>query len=171
VRELVTRGKEGMMRRIILLFMVMAMTLVVASGVAWAVTKIGTDGPDTLRGTKGSDQLLGRSGTDWIEGRAGNDVISGGPGNDDPLASRALGMLDGGPGADVISGGPGIDMLWDGPWPGDSAVDILEGGDGNDYLGVANRPAARDVVSCGAGRDIADIDRKDIVSDDCERTW
>ena len=150
----------------------MALTLLVASGVALAVTKIGTNGPDTLIGTKGSDELFGRGGTDWIEGRGGNDVISGGPGNDDPLSSRAIGILDGGPGADVISGGPGVDYLFDGPWPGDSAVDILTGGDGNDFLTTANRTAARDIVSCGAGRhDIADVDRKDIVGDDCERTW
>ena len=39
------------MRRTVLLLATMALTLVVASGVALAVTKIGTDGPDTLRGT------------------------------------------------------------------------------------------------------------------------
>jgi Ca2+-binding RTX toxin-like protein len=97
------------------------------------------------------------------------DVISGGPGNDDPGFS-GTGILDGGRGADVISGGPGIDMLSDGPWPGDSAVDILAGGKGNDSFLTYNRPAARDIVSCGDGsRDHADVDRKDIVGDDCER--
>ena len=35
------------MRRTILLLATMSLTLLVASGVAWAVTKIGTDGPDT----------------------------------------------------------------------------------------------------------------------------
>src|SRR5688572_11496253 len=39
------------MRRAMLLLAVMAATLVVASGMALAVTKIGTDGPDTLKGT------------------------------------------------------------------------------------------------------------------------
>ena len=79
--------------------------------------------------------------------------------------------MDGGRGADVISGGPGQDDLWDGPWPGDSAVDILEGGHGRDSIESGNFPASRDIVSCGAGRDRADADRKDIVSDDCERIW
>ena len=46
------------MRRVILLLAAMATTLVVASGLALAVTKIGTNGPDTLRGTNGSDNLL-----------------------------------------------------------------------------------------------------------------
>ena len=44
------------MRRVVLLLTVMAATLVVASGVALAVTKIGTDGPNTLRGTNGDRQ-------------------------------------------------------------------------------------------------------------------
>lgn len=155
------------MRRVILLLTAIALSLLVASGVALAVTKIGTDGPDTLMGTKGSDELLGKGSSDWIEGRAGRDVILGGPGNDDPL-SPAIGDLDGGPGADIISGGPGDDSLYDG---GDSAVDILRGGDGNDFVMSFsfNRPAARDVVGCGAGRDFAAVDRKDIVRDDCER--
>ena len=86
------------------------------------------------------------------------------------MTSRAIGILDGGSGADIISGGPGRDDLYDGPWPGDSAVDILKGGAGNDYLDAENRPAARDIVSCGAGRDGAWVDRKDIVSADCEKT-
>ena len=61
-------------------------------------------------------------------------------------------------------------MLIDGPWPGDSAVDTLAGGKGNDRFLTENRPAARDIVSCGAGnRDSAEVDRKDIVGDDCER--
>jgi len=158
------------MRRTVVLLAATILTLLLASGVALAVAKIGTDRPDFLMGTKGSDVLSGRGCTDWIEGRAGNDVIRGGPGNDhDLFFSQAIGMLDGGSGADVISGGRGRDLLFDGPWPGDSAVDILEGGDGNDFLSAENRPAARDMVSCGGGRDRAWVDRKDIVSDDCER--
>jgi Ca2+-binding RTX toxin-like protein len=129
------------MRRTILLMVTMALTLLVASGVALAVTRIGTDGPDTLRGTRGSDQLLGMGGSDRINGR---------------------------PGKDVISGGPGGDTLIDGPIR-EGAVDTLAGGAGNDELVTWNRPVARDVVSCGTGRDFAFVDRKDIVSDDCER--
>ena len=50
------------MRRIILLLMAMAMTLVVANRVALAVNKIGTEGPDRLVGTNGADNLLGMGG-------------------------------------------------------------------------------------------------------------
>ena len=42
------------MRRTMLLFATMALTLLVASGVALAVTKIGTDGPDHLERNKRS---------------------------------------------------------------------------------------------------------------------
>ena len=51
------------MRRIMLLAAATALTMLVASGVALAVTRIGTDGPDTLRGTKGDDNLLARVAT------------------------------------------------------------------------------------------------------------
>ena len=155
------------MRRTIVLLATMALTLLVASGVAWAVIKVGGPGPDTLMGTKGPDTLAGRGSSDWIDGRAGKDVIHGGPGDDDPL-SPAIGNLDGGSGADLISGGPGGDLMYDG---GDSAVDILYGGGGNDFIISAsyNRPAARDIVSCGAGRNFASVDPKDIVRNDCER--
>jgi drug/metabolite transporter (DMT)-like permease len=47
------------MRRTILLMATVALTLLVASGVALAVTKIGTNGPDTLLGTNKADNLVG----------------------------------------------------------------------------------------------------------------
>ena len=57
--------KAGLlMRRTIVLLASMALTLLVASGVALAVTRIGTDGPDTLRGTNGDDNLIGKGGND-----------------------------------------------------------------------------------------------------------
>ena len=51
------------MRRAILLVATMALTLLVASGVALAVTKIGTNGPDTLKGTKGTTTSWARVAT------------------------------------------------------------------------------------------------------------
>ena len=50
------------MQRILMLLTVIAVTLILTSGVAMAVTKIGTKGPDTLRGTNKSDNLLGKGG-------------------------------------------------------------------------------------------------------------
>ena len=56
------------MKRILLVLAAMALALLLASGVAWAVTKIGTDGPDTLRGTNGDDNLIGKGGNDRLSG-------------------------------------------------------------------------------------------------------
>src|SRR5919112_1225242 len=72
-----------MMRRTILLMATMALTLLVASGVALAVTRIGTDGPDTLRGTKGNDDVIGS-----INKPADVDVIVCGSGFDRVLVDR-----------------------------------------------------------------------------------
>jgi Ca2+-binding RTX toxin-like protein len=71
------------MRRVILLLTMMAATLVVASGVALAVNKIGTNGPDTLKGTNGADNLLGKGGNDTLFALAGNDNLLGGAGKDE----------------------------------------------------------------------------------------
>ncbi|HET6662467.1 MAG TPA: hypothetical protein VFH16_21365 [Rubrobacter sp.] len=42
------------MRRIMVLVAATALTVLVTSGAALAVTRIGTDGPDTLRGPTGT---------------------------------------------------------------------------------------------------------------------
>jgi len=60
----------------------MTATLVVASGVALAVTKIGTEGLDTLRGTNEADNLLGKGGSDTLFGLSGTDNLLGGTGKD-----------------------------------------------------------------------------------------
>jgi hypothetical protein len=70
------------MRRVILLLTVMAATLVLASGVALAVTKIGGPGPNTLRGTNGADHLLGNGGNDVLFALGGTDNLLGGEGKD-----------------------------------------------------------------------------------------
>ena len=59
--------KEGglLMRRTIPLLTTMALTLLVASGVALALTKIGTDGPDYFRGTNGTTSSSARAVTTY----------------------------------------------------------------------------------------------------------
>jgi Ca2+-binding RTX toxin-like protein len=57
-----------MTRRTILLLFAMIATLLLASGVALAVNKVGTNGPDTLRGTNRDDNLLGKGGQDDLFG-------------------------------------------------------------------------------------------------------
>ena len=70
------------MRRVVLILLVMAAALVLASGVALAVTKIGSNGPDTLRGTNGDDDLLGRGGQDNMFSLDGTDNLIGEAGRD-----------------------------------------------------------------------------------------
>jgi hypothetical protein len=172
------------MRRVALVLAAMALALLLASGVAWAVTKIGTDGPDTLTGTNNADNLIGKGGNDILFSLNGRDNLLGGPGKDIVLgenerfnASRGDKNLKGGPGNDIDVGGRGSDnvlgdagndFLVDGPTR-EFSLDILSGGDGNDVFLVENAPAAKDIVVCGGGFDRVLADTKDVVAPDCER--
>jgi Ca2+-binding RTX toxin-like protein len=170
------------MRRTIVLLATMALTVLVASGVALAVNKVGTDGPDTLRGTNGDDNLIGKGGNDDLYALNGRDTLLGGPGKDvvvDKPRGWAGGdkILLGGPGNDIVVGGRGSDKVVgeegndfqiDGP-VSDVALDVVSGGDGNDVLLVDNAPAAKDIATCGGGFDRVLADSKDLVASDCER--
>jgi Ca2+-binding RTX toxin-like protein len=170
------------MRRTILLLTTMALTLLVASGVALAVTKIGTDGPDTLRGTNGADNLLGKGANDVLYALGGMDNLLGGPGKDVVLGGdkhRPFGgdkHLVGGPGNDWVLGGKGSDIIVSNagndfvanPGGPSRSTDKFSAGDGNDVIVVDNDPAARDLVSCGDGIDWVPADKKDAVAADCE---
>jgi Ca2+-binding RTX toxin-like protein len=166
----------------------MSLTLLVASGVALAVTKIGTNGPDTLRGTNKADNLLGRGGNDKIFGEGGKDDLLGGSGKDfiltgdRSLAGRGDTNLVGGPGNDAVVGGfgsdnvvgnEGNDFLIGGPGlsPREAPNDKLLGGDGNDVIDVLNKPAGKDIVVCGAGIDRVLADKEDVIAPDCEKVF
>jgi RTX calcium-binding nonapeptide repeat (4 copies) len=171
------------MRRTIVLLATMALTLLVASGVGWAINKIGTDGPDTLMGTNRADNLLGRAGNDDIFGLKGRDNLLGGEGNDWLIAGspqdRSMAgdkNLAGGSGNDGVFagqgsdnalGGGGNDLLVDGDLL-ESAHDNFYGGSGTDAIVVWHKPAFRDMVVCGDGFDYVLADPKDVVSSDCE---
>ncbi len=189
------------MRRIVLVMAAMALALLLASGVAWAVTKVGGPGPDVLRGTNNRDTLEGRGGTDVLTGLGardlmaggtGEDTLEGGRGNDSmlggpappcprcPLEQERPGAsdtvkggggdddVDGAAGADALYGGGGDDLVTDGE-NRRGAPDTLDGGPGNDLFGPRNEPGGSDVVFCGSGRDWVFADRRDVISEDCER--
>src|SRR5215212_5376815 len=173
------------MRRAILVVAVMALTLLVASGLALAVNKVGTDGRDFLKGTDKADNLLGNDANDLIFGLAGNDNLLGGSGKDIVFGGtfeRSLGgskNVAGGDGNDVVLGGKGSDnvigqegndLLADGNEP-NPVKDTLNGGDGNDVFFVWNDPAGKDVVACGDGLDRVSADRADALADDCEKVF
>ncbi len=152
-------GEDGMRRTTLLLTAVVLTSLLLASGVAIAVTREGTPRDDTIRGTNGADQIDGKAGDDYIDGRRGTDTLAGSAGDD---------IVLGGKGTDTLAGGAGDDFLSDGPFR-EFQRDVLDGGDGNDEVSAFNSPASRDIVGCGDGFDRAEVDRKDIVGDDCER--
>ena len=164
----------------------MALALLLTSGVAWAVNKVGTNGPDTLRGTDRADKLAGRGGNDIVLGLAGNDKLEGGRGKDivngGSLArpfggkkslegGRGNDAVQGGLGPDNLAGGRGNDYMLDGDFGRVQHEDKLSGGAGNDVILVVNRPAFEDLVSCGDGFDRVWADREDLVAPDCERVF
>jgi|SRR5215210_1041678 len=89
------------MRRIALLLIVMASTLLVASGVAWAVTKTcppapkkcnGTSGADVLKSTSSDNAMYGGGGNDtytnFVRGNSGSDLIVDSGGKDKLLLTN-----------------------------------------------------------------------------------
>jgi Ca2+-binding RTX toxin-like protein len=140
------------MRRLVLLLRAMTLALVLASGVAWAVTKIGTDGPDTLQGTNGADNLLGRGGNDVLYAWGGRDNLEGGAGKDWVLGGKQRRPsggdknLVGGAGNDGVVGGIGSDNLL-----GGSGNDFVLGDNGSDSAVVGE--AGKDLVVGGRGGD------------------
>jgi Ca2+-binding RTX toxin-like protein len=194
--RLMRRTVPLLLSRAATLAVLMAVTLVVAGGVALALNKVGTNGPDTLSGTNKSDFLSGRDGGDDIYGLGGTDNLQGGPGKDFLFGGRcadfrsdgscadfrissgnknlvggtANDYLNGGLGSDNIAGQEGDDLLWGGTYR-DTTIDVLSGGEGNDAFFVAREePAAKkDIVSCGDGRDQVLADRADVLRGKCER--
>ena len=81
------------MRRVVLVLAAMALALLLASGVALAVTKVGTPRDDTISGTNGPDQIDGRAGDDDIFSRGGRDTLYGGKGDDRLVGGPRIGIL------------------------------------------------------------------------------
>ena len=76
----------------------------------------------------------------------------GGPSNDGLRGGSGRDVVKGDTGNDTVTGGAGLDQLFGG---GDE--DKLLARDGN-----------KDRVNCGAGKDLAVVDKKDRVSRNCE---
>jgi len=164
-----------------MLLTTIALTLLVAGGVALAVNKIGTDGRDFLKGTDGADNLVGKGDSDRIFGLAGKDNTIGGPGKDmlvggsERRPSGGDKTLVGGSGNDVVLGGndpdnilgnEGNDYVATGP---NRSPDKLFAGEGNDVVGSFNDPASKDMVACGGDFDRVFADGEDMVAPDCEK--
>jgi Ca2+-binding RTX toxin-like protein len=152
------------MRRLVLMLAVMAAALVLASGMALALSKIGTNGPDTLRGTNANDDLLGMDGNDNLFALDGMDNLLGGAGRDNVWGGneRRPGggdkNLAGGSGNDAVLGGTGSDSILGGPGndyvDGSPNSDNVAGEEGNDVVFEGGlHEAYKDNLSGGPGND------------------
>ena len=117
------------MRRIVVLLGLMALIVVVAAGIAVAVTKQcgdnlpcrGTDNDDNLYERDGSkrDRIFGLGGDDVIDANTFNndrDVVEGGPQGDRLLTND-------GDGRDIARGGKGSDVCYVDPGDASSSCD------------------------------------------------
>lgn len=96
------------MKRMTMLVAVVALMMVLSAGVALAVTKIGTNGPDKLVGTAQSDTLRGLGGNDVLIGKGDRDRLFGGPGSDFINARDGeRDRVNCGSGRDVVRADPG----------------------------------------------------------------
>jgi hypothetical protein len=109
--------KEKQMRRTIILLTTMAMTILMATSVALAVT-VNCPSSGLCKGTNEADVLLGGSGDNSISGYDGDDYMTGGPA-----------IADNTTGADRMYGGNGKDQMW-----GGAGDDTMLGGDGDDDI-------------------------------------
>ena len=143
------------------------MRLALSSGIELMPTR-GTHGDESpmkrlfarVRGRKVRKDVV--NGGSFAEPFAGNKTLVGEEGND---------AVQGGLGSDNVLGGEGNDYMVDGEFEPPAVKDTLSGADGNDGLNVANKPAGKDVVSCGSGFDRVLADRADVLVPDCEKVF
>jgi serralysin len=136
----------------------MALTVLLASGVALAMNTIqcktkqgvrtfcyGTKERDRMLGTDGKNFMFGKGRGDILKGFDGNDILEGDQGNDELYGGLSQDELQGNLGDDTLNGFDGNDIL-----EGDGGNDGLYGGSGIDDLigGLGN-----DVLEAGPGDD------------------
>ena len=119
---------------------------------------LGTDGNDTLLGEGGNDTIDGGLGHDSIDGGTENDSIVGGggydtlvggAGNDTLVGGSEANDMFGGDGDDLIQGGDSSDRIQSG-----AGNDTMTGGDGFDsFYGNLIGDTGLDVIDGGAGND------------------
>jgi hypothetical protein len=59
----------------------------------------------------------------------------------------------------------------DGEFEPPAVKDTLFGGAGNEVIDVLNKPAGKDVLTCGGGFDRVLADSKDVIAPDCEKVF
>jgi Ca2+-binding RTX toxin-like protein len=182
------------MRRLILVVSTMALTLLVAGGVALAATIhcpnstglfcYGTSLADTMFGSELADYMYGKGGADTMHGYGSGDYLEGGKGSDHVYGDAGAdfnlwgGAYDEGTNTnndasdDYVHGGSGNDTVYGGMALG--GVDRVYGEGGNDLIYASQRrvsfsPVTKEIIDCGAGAsDEVYFDKnKDVISN-CE---
>jgi Ca2+-binding RTX toxin-like protein len=134
----------------------------VASGTTDVVTaRPATVAGDVLLGGPRNDTLAGGAGNDAVDGGGGKDVLAGDEGNDSVNGGPGDDRIAGGSGNDTINGGDGRDRI-----VGGTGRDTVSGNGGDDTIDT--RDDSADLVNCGAGRDVALVDDRDVVRPGCE---
>ena len=151
------------------------------SGGAGEDTLLGNEGNDTLLGGDNADSLDGGLGNDSLRGDLGDDTLIGGEGADTLSDSQGLNIAEGGAGNDqffvagdvdggadddtigyflnntltdvTILGGDGNDQIYLASSSGGSGnTRLIDGGEGNDTIGGANRAGNQTLIG-GEGDD------------------
>ena len=125
-----------MKKRIALLVGTVGLLVVLAAGVAFALTITGTNAPDNITGTSSADNIAASANDDVVSGLGGPDRIFGDGGDD---------TLNGDSGADHVESGDGDNVARGNEGAGDwvSVVDndtndFASGGDGIDDVCVVD---------------------------------
>jgi Ca2+-binding RTX toxin-like protein len=102
-------------------------------------------------GGRGADVLHGTSGADTLKGLGGRDRLIGGPGDDLLIGGKGADRLIGGSGQDSFNMRRGVEL----PAPGGDRI----------YA----RDKRKDQINCGAGVDVAIVDKVEDGVYDCEK--
>jgi Ca2+-binding RTX toxin-like protein len=129
-----------MVRRMTILLTIVAVAMVIGSGVALAKTIrcdggncFGTNRADSIFGTNRHDAIFAKRGADVVTGRERADNLNGQDGND---------RVFGGPGDDWVKGGGHDDTV-----KGDLGNDTITGGPGHNVIRAGD--GMRDLIICG----------------------
>jgi len=187
-----------MKRTILMMAAIMALTVLLIGGVAYAASVTCDGAGDTdidfgeCRGTIEADSITGTSRGGFIDALAGNDTVDARAGNDQVYGREGQDTLHGRGGEDDISGGADNDTLF-----GEGGHDFLFGGGGsNAYFGgpgpdtieadvslpgetetisgetgddiISAVDGVEDDIDCGGGNDTVAADAFDIVAPNCE---
>ncbi|WP_445626190.1 beta strand repeat-containing protein [Nostoc sp. DSM 114167] len=123
---------------------------------------VGSNGNDTLRSGNGNDTIDGGAGEDFLDISlsTGNHLLNGGNGNDSLQALSSIEdefgnyVKDSVSGNNTLNGGAGNDILY---VSGSADDNLLDGGDGNDFLSVFSDASGENTLNGGVGNDTLDV--------------